>query len=304
MGYEFVTFSADDLLTHQKMGQLADNDELLAFEWANYKRPNLKYVNANVVTVEENTGVANESKTIYEGGEIQFADGVETGQFRGCDLTKTAEFTTGVPLSGLHSSYTLTNNRWYYIYAVKVNITGNTEKFVLVASETAPLRSNAGTLFSEFGVFGFCYLGTIRYGDSASNPSAVLDFKMSGGLTLFKNIITGNCGFPATGTQLATSAGASSLSYTYSAGGGDLQIPSNIDIAIYAAAWEDTNDNLSLFNQPQTINLLRGASGLRTVAVPADFGLFSQTLASKGGDIFLAGFRDGFFQPDHNKLYW
>lgn len=306
MGYEFFIFTAGGaLLTHQDMSQLAENDNFFATAWGNYRRPNLIYVNSQVVSVEENTGVDNQSKVFDEDGDVFFSEGSTISQARGCDLTRPLNFATATPQGGLVPTYTLTANTWYHIYAVKCTDSSQLGNFVLGATEAAPMRGNAGTLFSEFGIFGSVYLGTIRYGDSLSNPAVILDFVQACGLTLFKNTITGNSGRPSTGIQLATGTSLGSLTYTYAQGGGDLQIPANIDNALYCPSFEDSNNQNNVRDQPANIPFARSNGGMQKhFDIPATFGLQAQNIGSNGIDIFLAGFRDGYFQPDHNKLYW
>ncbi|KKN23823.1 hypothetical protein LCGC14_0901070 [marine sediment metagenome] len=305
MAFEFVIFLPAQLVSHQKLSQLAENDDFFTGAWGSYKRPKLKFVNGNVVTVEENNGVALQSKIFDEAGDVFISIGSDTSDERGCDLTKTLDFSSATPQGGLHSDFTLTDNSWYFIYAVLTSDPSQSGKFVLGASETAPLRGNAGTLNTEFGLFGYEYLGAIRYGDSVSAPSAILDFEMAGGMTMFKNTVTGNSGRASVGIQLATGASTNNLIYTYASGRGDLQIPLTLDNALYLPSFEDSVDSIFIRNSATTMEIARSVGGYNQIFdIPADFGMQAQTLAAKGVDIFLAGFHDSFFQPDHNKLYW
>lgn len=305
MAYEFVVFSTQSLLTHQQMSQMAENDDFLKTSWANYRRPNLKYVNSSTVAVEENTGTALESKVVFRDGTVLFANGADASSFRSCNLNLTADFTGATPQGGLHSAYTLTSNRWYHIYAVKVQSSGFSNNFVLVADELAPTFLNGITLFPRYGSSGFYYLGTIRYGDSLSNPSVVLDFLQVQGLTLFKNTITGNSGRAGVGIQLATGTGLGTLTYTYASGVGDLQIPENLDIALYMPSFEDGIAQTNIQDSSATVFLARTNGGYQHIQEhPASFGLRANLVGSGGIDINLAGFRDGFFRPDHNSFIY
>ena len=307
MGFEFVDFSSKDLLTHQDLSILAENDNFFKTAWANYKRPKLKFVNANIVTVEENTGIAEESKFFDDLGEVFFSNGSDLSPERGCDLTVTLDFTSTAPKSGLHSSYTLTQNSWYHIYAVKTTFAGQSGKFVLAAEETPPMRGpDVVTLNNNLGGFGnYYYLGTIRYGDSVLSPSGILDFVMNGDITIFKNTVTGNAGIQTTGIQLATGASTNDLTYTYASGRGDLQIPINLDHAIYNPCFENSLDQILIEDQSTETRIGASIGGYNQhFDYPSQFGMRARTLSVKGVDIFLSGFHDGFFQPDHNKILY
>lgn len=303
MAYEFVNWEVTGaLLTHQKMTQLAENDDFLATAWSSYKRPGLIYKNSTTVSVEENTGTANESKTFQKDGSALFANGL----LRECDLTKTADFSSGSPRGGLYTSYTLTANRWYYIWAVKCTDASQEGNFVLVAEELGPFFLNTGTLLTRYGQFGHYYLGLIRYGDSLSAPTDILDFKMSGGLTMFKNSITGNSGRGSVGIQLATGivTPIAGVTYTHAVGRGDLEIPENVDGALYMSSFVNNNGQINVRDSGGVLYLARTNGGYQNIHdVPASFGL-NAVSPTRALDIYLAGFRDAFFRPDHNKFIY
>lgn len=306
MGYESVSFPTGGLLTHQQLSQLAENDDHLSTVWGNYKRPALKYVSGTIVTCEENSDETEETKIIeHDEGDTLLSNGSDTSRFRGCDLTKTLDFTSSLPQSGLHSSYTLTDNTWYHIYAIKTTHSSQLGKFVLAAEEDSPVKlTDTDSLSAKYGAFGWYYLGTIRYGDSVSAPSAILDFVMSNGLTLFKNTVTGNSGIASMGIQLATTPSTSVLTYTHSEGGGDLEIPANIDLALYNAVGPASLNNITIRDSADAIEIARSVGGYsQSFELPATLGL-ALSIPAAPKEILLSGFRDGFFQPDHNKRAW
>ena len=128
---------------------------------------------------------------------------------------------------------------------------------------------------------------------------------MAGGMTLFKNTVTGFSGQPATGIHLAGNASIKNLIYTYVAGRGDLQVPEIIDTAIYLPSFEDAITQRIIRDSSNTLELARSVGGYSNIfEIPPTFGLNAGSLLVSATDIFLVGFHDGFFQPDHNKLFW
>lgn len=308
MAFEFVVFTFKKLLTHQQMDTLADNDDFLKTAWANYRRPNLKYINSSVIAVEENTDTAEETKIVQRNGDVQFANGNETTSRRTLDITQTADFTGPTPKGGLHFSYTLTNNRWYHIYAVKIQTAGFDNQFVLVADELAPTFLNTLTLTPRYGLNQYAYMGTIRYGDSVSAPNVILDFVMAQGLTLFKNTVVGVAGRNAVGIQLASASGVGSLTATYTrtSGSGDTDIPETIDVALYMPTYDDQFVVVNIRDAAGSYFLERGRGPYqKIIEVPSDFGIAARQIAANSNiDVFLAGFRDGFFRPEHNSVVY
>lgn len=203
--------------------------------YANYRRPNLTWISVTQVDIQDNTGTANQTKIIFPDGNYRSVteDTASTNKYRRFDITATAEFTSGTEDSGLRSGISETNNLWYAIYAVKSLI--NTANFVLAGDTTLPLQANFSTLNGRYGTNGWVYIGMIKNGDSAGAASSILSFITSGMVTVFTNTATGsakNC----PGTQLASSAGANNLTYTYSAGTGSTDIPNHLKIVKYFAS--------------------------------------------------------------------
>ena len=125
---------------------------------------------------------------------------------------------------------------------------------------------------------------------------------MAGGLTMFKNTIVGNSGRGAVGIQLATKTGGGTLTYTHAVGVGDLQMPSTIDGALYMPSFENGINQVNVRDSAAAIGFERTNGGYQKILdLPAAFGLHAEMIGLDGIDIFLAGFRDGFFQSDHNK---
>lgn len=203
--------------------------------YAGWKRPVLIWSTVTTVFVEANTGTANQTKIIFPDGNYRSVteDVSSTNKYRLFDITATAEYTSGTEDSGLRSGISETNNLWYAIYAVKSLI--NTANFVLVGDTTLPLTANFSTLNGRYGTSSWVYLGMIKNGDNSGATSSILRFKQVGNTTQFINACTSNCGVTLRGTRLASTAGATSLKYTYSTGTGATDIPDHCDSLNYMA---------------------------------------------------------------------
>ncbi len=202
-----------------------------AVQALNYRRPVLKWTSASTVDIENNTGTANDTKIIFPDGELRDVteDTGSTNKFRRFDITATAEFTSGTEDSGLRSGESEANNTWYGLYAVKSLI--DSSKFVTVGTATLPLQANVSTLNSNFNTNGWAYLGLIRNGNSQNNDTDILGFTMAGNETHFLPPAMASLFEAQVGVLLANASTGTSITYTYSAGTGDLQIPNNIGIA-------------------------------------------------------------------------
>jgi len=178
-----------------------------------YRRPNLQFLSAISIRVENNTGTSNETKIVFPDEVRSVTEDLgSTFIYRGFTISNTASL-SGSHLSGLRSGESEAADRWYAIYAVKT--TDNASKFVLVGTAAMPLQGNYSTLDSYFGVNGWVYLGLIR-NDQSSN---IVPFKQCGNITYT---------YSHTGIVLATSASSSTLSWGYTAGTGQYQVPQNI----------------------------------------------------------------------------
>lgn len=201
-----------------------------------YRRPVLQFNSVTTVDVENNTGTSHETVVIFPDGDVRAVTENLTGtnKYRRFDITATAAL-TGTHDSGLRSGLSESNNTWYAIYAVKVR--DDLDKFVLVGDTVFPTVGNISTLNTNFGAYGWVYLGMIRNGDNSAVAGDILNFVQTADKTYFRNTATTD----RSGTLLASTAGATTLTYTYAAGGGAAQIPDHIkvveiDASIAAAA--------------------------------------------------------------------
>lgn len=209
--------------------------------YADYKRPELQYISATLVDVNDNTGTANQTKIRFHDGSYRSVteDTSSTNKYRRFDITATANFTSGTEDSGMLSGESEPTNGWVAIYAVKSQI--NTANFVLVGSQTLPVQGSYSTLNTNFGGTGsWVYLGLIVNGNNAGTTGDIVAFVQSGNKTILYGATDGGTpGGPMEGIELADTAGATSLTYTYAAGVAAAQIPANISIV----DWVYTNSN-------------------------------------------------------------
>lgn len=261
--------------------------------WA-YRRPNLNRVSNTVVGIETGLdGVAGD-------GVIMFPDGNQrtdtaTARIRG-DISQNADWTnsTEVSLKGGLDTGSSANQTWYAIYAVKA--TGFPLDWVLVASTITPTQANYANLNTKFTALSWRYLGTIRYGDS----SGVIDqFTMHGPVTFLRNDSTaGAVHSHSFGVLLSSSASSSSLTWTYSAGGGNLQVPSNILMG-YIKAGGIASQGSALENSASSIlgqcshATTGGCDNLALMSLEDGVKNISVSASAIACDIFLYGWVDG-----------
>jgi len=275
--------------------------------YANYKRPQLTFVSTSTVDVSENTGTANQTKIVFPDGNYRSVTentGVTT-KYRRFDITATAEFTSGTEESGLYTGLSETANTWYAIYAVKSLI--NTSNFVLVGTTTLPVQASFSTLNTNLGTNGWVYLGLIKNGDEASSTTDIVGFDMAGHRTSFKNTCIGNSQ-NGSGIRVATSAGATTLTYTYAAGTGAAQIPANVPIVTWTTNATSSGANFDARAQGGTnIRYMRlsntpGTASFMVSNVSSVNGLINETSSSTAKDIYITGFVDSALGVGSNPL--
>jgi len=263
---------------------------------AGYRRPVLVYASATAVDVENNTGIANETKIIFPDLNVRSVteDVSSAHKYRRFTITAAAEFTTGTEDSGLFAGESEADNTWYAIYAVKSLI--DATKFVLVGSTVLPVQANFATLNTNFGTNGWVYLGMIRNGDNSGTTGDILSFIQVGNMTLLTNTCIGNVK-DTMGIRLASTASAGSLTWTYSAGTGAAQIPSHIKIArmsfgvkadtAYVAASTSYSNNVLYFHGDASQQ-----SGVTTVWSHVTSGFYTGVQTGHAGDINISGWID------------
>lgn len=206
-----------------------------------YRRPNLLWVSGTQVQTESGITDGNASNT-----QILFSDGqLRTASLATevvLDITRVASL-SGSKQSGIRTG-SVVNNTWYAIYAVKeTDATG----WVLVADTVLPIKTNYSTLNTNFNTNGWEYIGLIRNGDQQSNPTGILNFIQVGNHTLFIGVVSGqNTAVPGFGYIIATTAGAASLTYTYSAGTSGIAFPNNISFVDFVASTQPVTGNSAL----------------------------------------------------------
>lgn len=265
-----------------------------------YRRPVLQYNSSTVVNIE--TGINGTSGQLG----IMFPDGTyrtdsTTGRIQ-CNLAQVAAL-TGTAQSGLRTG-AVANNTWYAVYAVKSQV--NTTDIVAVADTVIPTQANYATLNTNFGTNGWVFIDYVRNGDNSGSATGILSFYQVGNFTFFNNVVTGNSN-NGRGIRLATSAGATSLTYTYVSGTGAAQIPSTITMAIYQASNGIEAGSLNIYDQGVSSRYARvavSAASIYPITVPSSQGLALDT--SVGGsvakDIFICGYYDGVLGVGSNPI--
>ncbi|KKN23825.1 hypothetical protein LCGC14_0901090 [marine sediment metagenome] len=231
MSYTNLTneFNYLDLIQWQNMDALAENDKSIRESFANYRRPNLVYVSATEVDMENNTVSLNETRIIFNDGEQRnvLEDTAATSKFRRFNITETADFSVSTENSGLRNGISEASNTWYALYAVKSQL--NDVRFVLVGDTDLPILANITALDARYGVDGWIYLGLIRNGDGDSAPSDILSFKQTHERTVFNNTFDSE----TPGIKFLNTPAAGTQSWAYAAGTGGLVLPNNIAFAIW-----------------------------------------------------------------------
>lgn len=207
---------ADTQIVVGKFASVVQSTFTWVYSFGTYRRPTLQYVSVTTVDVSSNTGV--DYKTC-----IQFPDEVRcvtentgsTSVNRRFIITESASM-SGTKNSGLRSGYIETANTWYSFYAAKT--TDVTTDFVIVADTITPTSSaNFALLNTVYGTNGWVYLGTIPNGDNSGATADIPAFTMSANRVSFYNNLTGVAN-NTKGVRLATTAGASTLTWTWTAG--------------------------------------------------------------------------------------
>lgn len=274
--------------------------------------PNLSRTSATTIDVENNTGAANQTTITFRDG-TQRSVTEDTGsahKYRRFDITATAEFTSGTEDSGLYTGISETNNTWYAIYAVQSQI--DSTKFVLVGTTTIPTQGNIATLNTNFGSGKWQYLGMIRNGDNAGVAGDLIGFGQHGPIVIFQNQISNanlNSGLAggAPGIRLATTASATSLTYTHAAGTGAAQVPSHLKIALYKSGGGGYTGIMRMYNDAATIEFGTHATitaSQITAWMTATLGVQvdESGATATGWDILLSGYIDGALGGGLNPL--
>lgn len=205
---EFLTLRYSDGAI-EVAGELSFNTSLglqtqqLMWLLSKYRKPRLVYSDNDVFTVEENGTVSGESWVMMRDRLCKIID-------RTCSLAVTAHGVgadAGAAVSGLAATLVRTADRWYYIYAVRVQsgTDANGSNAILIAHTTSPEVANITTLNTAFGAGEWVYMGLIRNGwNIAGSDNIIVPFVMDeAGYTRFTQTLTTN---EPVGVLLATAA--------------------------------------------------------------------------------------------------
>lgn len=262
---------------------------------ASFRRANLVWVSTNTVNIENNVDTSsNTSCVIFPDTERRCVteDLTLTQKYRRASFLLTANFTTGTEASGMRSGLTLSNNSAYAVYAVKSQI--NSANFVMVIDDGFPTQTNNSTFVSRYGTNGFVFLGYIRNGDGPNTPTGMLKFVQNGNRTSFTNVNAGGSAINSTGIMVSSSAGATSLTYTYAASN---NTPSTITHVSYVAS-NNSAGAVTLTDSAAAITLGRQTGGVLDkytayLTLPASLGLKLTNGSSVACDIYITEWIDG-----------
>lgn len=227
-----------------------------------YRHPNLQFASTTAVNMETGlTGTSGQAAILFPDGNYR-TDSTTTRI--NLNISQVAAL-SGTAQSGLRTG-TVANNTAYACYAVKV--TDSSTNFVMVADTVYPTQANFATLNSNFGTNGWVYLGTIRYGDQSGTANAILVFSQSGSLMHFMNKCVGNA-YPARGIRVATTASATSLSYSPVSGTTGATIPTHLlssNLLFTSSLNPATNINMQVFEVNTSgfmiLNVSTGGNGV------------------------------------------
>lgn len=164
-----------------------------------YRKPVLEYSGSSSVTLENNTGTANQTLISFPKYLIAVTEALSGSEkYRKLVLSNTANgyvsTHTGTAMSGIRVGLTLTANTWYSVYAARVRYGTNAgNNFIMVADSILPTQTNEATLDDRYGSGQWVYIGLIRYGyGSAGSTSSIINFKQTNkGWCYFTNNDTG-----------------------------------------------------------------------------------------------------------------
>lgn len=270
-----------------------------------YRRPVLQYASGTVVNIESGlTGTAGQVAILFPDGTLR-TDSTTTRI--NCNLAQVASL-TGTAQSGVQTG-TVSNNTWYAIYAVKSQV--NTTDIVAVASTVVPIQSGFATLNTNFGTGSWVYLGMIAFGNNSNTVNAILKFFQAGNATVLYQTCTGNANAGLTGIRLATSASATSATWTYATGGGiaSAQVPNQFVFANYQTATGGGETVTTITDSAAAINWqsYSGAatflqSILDTLMKPISVGVKLTVTGAAALDVHLTGWVDGVLGVGPNPL--
>jgi len=213
---EFLSLRSSDGAI-EVWGQMTINESVgnqtVGLQWllSRYRKPRLLYSTDDIITVESNGPNSDESLIMMRDRLCKIVD---TTCSLAVDANGETSGDTGAAVSGRAAAIARTANRWYYIYAVRVQYgddNGGTYA-ILVAHTTSPETSNIATLNTAFGTGEWVYMGVIRNGyNDGVNTNIIVPFVYDecGYLRFTQGTSAGQ---PA-GVTMATATDTSNLSY-------------------------------------------------------------------------------------------
>lgn len=177
-----------------------------------YRRPVLSWISFTTVDIENNTGTSNETCVHFPDQRRCVTENTgSTSVNRRFIITETAS-NSGTKNSGLRTGYVRTANTFYALYAWKVS--DNSTDFVIVADTLTPVQANYATLNTFYGNNSWLYLGMIANGNNSDSTNTILNFRQTGSTTVLYSTCALNVGLTGHGVRLASTAGATSLTFT------------------------------------------------------------------------------------------
>lgn len=195
-----------------------------------YRRPTLVWSSITQVNVDD-VMTTNQVDILFPDGEYRSETSSTLYNFV---ITRNAVL-TGSKQSGLRTGLSEATNTWYAIYAVKAQ---DSTGIVAVGDTTLPRRANISTLNTAYGTNSWIYLGVIANGNNSNATGDIFKFSQSGSTTrLDRALTTGNVA-SMTGIRLASTASATTLTWTYAAGGSisSAEIPNSISVGHFQVA--------------------------------------------------------------------
>jgi hypothetical protein len=262
-----------------------------------YRKPGLVWYTGSTIALDTSTySTANTAQLLFPDGVMRTE--AQGGNFR-MNATQTANWGNGTQQGGIRPTEVVNGaNTWENFYAVVSTMTGNTTDFVLVGSTFTPIPANISSLNSFFGTNTWTYEGAWPYGDGSGATTTFPKCFMNGNMTSCWNAASSN-GASMPGVRLATTAAATSLSWSYTSGTSIAsgQVPPQLTIGTIACGNGTGTMNINDSGVATTPFLSSSNPGTNQIAYIADWPLVAGVRCANGGnntsyDIFLRTWRD------------
>lgn len=266
-----------------------------------WRRPNLTFASTTTVSIESGLdGTSGNIPMLFPDGSMRTETSTTRTTF---NITRNAVLVTSGAQSGLTGATSEANNTWYALYAVKV--TDSSTLWVTVGTTVVPIQANFATLNTAYGTNGWVYLGLIRNGDNSGAAADILNFIQNGNQTSFRNTTAGSQ-VNGSGIALATTAGATSLTYSISTGTGAAQIPNNVQLGTFEGVCQNGSGVTTFSSSDGAVTYREGTGtnreGVLYTGAPTSQGLKIVNGSSIRMDIFLMGFVDFVLGVGSNPL--